>query len=74
MKSPREKAPALRRVSIVLLPLLLTSCQTTVSGGIKSSGACVTFKPILWSKQDTLETAKQVIEHNAAWRAVCGAI
>jgi len=33
---------------------------------------CTVFKPIYWSKDDTLDTAKQVREHNAAWKSVCG--
>ncbi len=33
--------------------------------------ACSAFKPISWSKKDTLETAKQVIEHNKVWKALC---
>jgi len=59
-------------VIVLLMSFLLTSCQTTGSVEISTAGTCTIFKPIAWSKQDTLETAKQIVEHNAAWKAVCG--
>ena len=55
-------------VALTLMSFALTGCQTTGSVGTD----CLVFKPIYWSKDDTLETAKQVREHNAAWKAVCG--
>lgn len=57
--------------------ILLMSCQTMGFGATNpppvdpKTVACNTFKPITWSKQDTLETAKQIVEHNAAWKALC---
>jgi len=44
------------------------------SGGIRivTDTGCAAFKPISWSKQDTRETAEQIIEHNAVWNALCG--
>lgn len=57
---------------LMLMLFLLTGCQTMGSAGINTVGTCTIFKPITWSKQDTLETAKQVVEHNAAWKSVCG--
>jgi hypothetical protein len=29
------------------------------------------FGPIWWSRQDTAETQRQVVGHNAAWRELC---
>lgn len=58
-------------VVIFLMSFLLTACQTTGSAGINTVGTCTIFKPITWSKQDTLETAKQVVEHNAVWKNLC---
>lgn len=52
--------------------MMLASCQTMVSGATKASGYCTVFKPISWSKNDTLETAKQIREHNAVWKEICG--
>lgn len=56
---------------MTLVLLALTSCQTTGSSGTNTASWCTVFKPITWSSKDTLETAKQVREHNAAWVAVC---
>lgn len=56
---------------LLLMSFLLTGCQTMGSAGINTVGSCTIFKPITWSKQDTLETAKQVVEHNAAWKSLC---
>ena len=57
---------------VLTLSFLLTGCQTMGSVEISTAGTCTIFKPITWSKQDTLETAKQIVEHNAAWKSVCG--
>jgi hypothetical protein len=51
--------------------LLLVACQTTGSVATNKSVSCAAFKPILWSKLDTLDTQKQAVEHNAAWSALC---
>lgn len=65
------------RLSALLLSVSLTACATTTG----SSGptepppkptACAVFKPIYWSGKDSDETLKQVREHNAAWKALCG--
>ena len=48
----------------------LSGCQTMASVATEPT-MCTVFKPIYWSKDDTLDTAKQVREHNAAWKAVC---
>jgi len=58
-------------VGLMLLSFVLTGCQTMASVATKPA-ICSAFKPIYWSKDDTLETAKQVREHNAAWKSVCG--
>jgi hypothetical protein len=49
----------------------LVACQTTGSVGTSKSVSCAAFKPIYWSKLDTLDTQKQATEHNAAWSALC---
>lgn len=55
------------------LVLLLVGCgaQPVVDGSGRV--ACQAFRPITYSaSQDTPETVRQVREHNAAYRAVCG--
>lgn len=59
-------------LTLIVMSTPLTGCQTTGSGAIKPTAYCTVFKPIYWSKQDTVETAKQVREHNAVWKEICG--
>ena len=56
---------------LLTITLSMAACQTTGSVGTSKSVSCVAFKPIYWSKLDTLDTQKQVTEHNAAWSALC---
>lgn len=56
---------------LTLLCLILMGCQTTGSVATSSTVACQAFKPIYWSKLDTVDTAKQAREHNAVWKALC---
>lgn len=50
--------------------LILTGCQTTTrSGAIDTS--CLAFETITYSRKDTLQTIRQVREHNAAFTAIC---
>ncbi len=53
---------------------LLAGCATTAptEGGQTAPSLCQTFQPIRWSEQDTRDTVRQVIGHNAAGKAVCG--
>lgn len=61
---------ALKKLALLVLPLVVTACQTpTPIGGIDTS--CQAFEPITYSRKDTAETMKQVREHNAAWDALC---
>jgi len=53
--------------------LLMAACKTTASVETEPPSAmCVAFKPIYWSKDDTVDTQKQAVAHNAAWKALCG--
>lgn len=70
MKSKSPLKPVLLFSVLMMTSVLLASCQTTASVGTKSV-ACEAFQPIYWSKDDTLETAKQVRAHNAAWKSLC---
>lgn len=59
----------------LILTLALSACQTTASVATDPApvnAVCLAFKPIYWSKNDTLETQKQARGHNAAGVAMCG--
>ena len=71
MRSTKPIKLATMCAVLLLMSFLLTGCQTMGSAGINTAGSCTIFKPITWSKQDTLETAKQVVGHNAAWKSLC---
>ncbi|MFO0202557.1 MAG: hypothetical protein ACK528_05440, partial [Alphaproteobacteria bacterium] len=51
---------------------LLTGCGTGSVGTVIDS-SCSSFKPISMSKLDTTETKRQIVGHNRAFEAVCGA-
>lgn len=69
---------------LTLLAVLLASASTLAACGTtgsfatnNSTVACgspekPTFKPIWWSKKDTKQTQKQVVEHNAVGKTLCG--
>lgn len=49
--------------------VILTGCaKTTASGGTE----CARWSPIYWSKADTDGTIRQVKEHNAVYKRLCG--
>ncbi|WP_280950367.1 MULTISPECIES: hypothetical protein [Rhodomicrobium] len=33
--------------------------------------SCLAYEPIRYSRTDTEETRRQIIEHNAVWDALC---
>jgi hypothetical protein len=56
-----------------MLALLLTLAACTTTGSSETRSAlCDQFRPVLWSSQDTPDTVRQVKEHNAVGKAVCG--
>lgn len=62
------------RRSALLLPIILTGCQTT-TGSVATSGArfCDVARAIYWSRHDTAPTIEQIKEHNAVGLALkCG--
>ena len=58
-----------RLAPLALLPLLATCQTTTPTSAIDVS--CLAYEPIRYSRHDTEETRRQIVEHNAAWDAVC---
>ena len=58
----------MRILSIAIVAsLLLAACSKTVDT------TCTAFQPITYSAGgDAAETATQIRQHNAAWKAICG--
>lgn len=54
---------------LALLMMGATACQTMDI--VATDLSCDVFGPITWSKQDSVQTSKQVREHNAAWASLC---
>lgn len=70
----------MKLAALILTVLLVTpGCTTTVSGvtsppmsaTLIAEEYCSNTKPILWSKDDTVETVRQAKEHNRVYRALC---
>lgn len=59
----------LRIAIMAMLTGGLTACRTMDIAATDLS--CDVFSPINWSKQDSIQTAKQIREHNAAWVSLC---
>lgn len=74
MNAPRSSGWAMRmpkRPSVpaaLCLALLTTGCATGFS---VTDTSCKSFKPIAASVKDTTETKRQVVQHNAAYDAIC---
>lgn len=54
-----------------VLLLLLSGCATTTGGG-GTDVMCAVMQPIEWSRADTDATIRQIKEHNAIGRELCG--
>lgn len=63
--------------------IILTACGTLTSSKESKPAppipneACLEFKPIFWRRVDMVitpdnETKKQIDEHNAVWKRLCG--
>lgn len=64
------------RLAIAFLPALLTGCAAIDTGAIEGRSTdagwvCHAFQPIRWSREDTVATARQILEHNAVWDSLC---
>ena len=51
--------------------LILAACQTTTPTSVIDT-SCLAMEPITYSRSDTPATAKQIRQHNAAYKALCG--
>lgn len=61
----------LKRLALLAALSSLTACQTTTPIAVTDT-TCLAFEPITYSRKDTPVTARQVRQHNAAFRALCG--
>lgn len=50
--------------------LILAACQTTTPTSVIDT-SCLAMEPITYSRSDTAATAKQIRQHNAAYKALC---
>jgi len=64
---PRRRLPLVGLLSALLT---LVACDTTQTAGT-SSAVCFAFAPITYSSQDTPETQRQIVGHNAAFATLC---
>jgi hypothetical protein len=63
--------PVLKQLWLLAaLLLLLAACRTTTPISA-TDASCLAYEPIRYSRTDTAETRRQIIEHNAAWDALC---
>lgn len=76
VRSGKLRLPSQRvKPFALLLPLILTACQTTTPSAEISSGAdfCTVARAIYYSRHDTKPTIDQIREHNAVGVALkCG--
>lgn len=54
-------------LSLVLSPLM-AGCSTTMA---TAETSCLVWRPISWSKKDTVQTIEEVKAHNARRKAYC---
>lgn len=52
--------------------MMLPGCATTASVATDQAAFCVVAEPITWSRSDTRETVRQILEHNAVGIDLCG--
>lgn len=56
--------------SVPFLGMLMSACGTV--GPATVEGECRIFRPISSSVEDTAQTRREVVSHNAAGAAACG--
>ena len=61
---------SLRRLALLAVLLPLAACKTTPPISVTDT-SCLAYEPIRYSRKDSEETRRQIIEHNAAWDALC---
>jgi hypothetical protein len=61
-----------RLLAPLAMPLILAACQTTTQTSVIDT-SCLAIEPISYSRHDTPATVAQIRQHNAAYKALCGA-
>jgi hypothetical protein len=59
-----------KKLALLAVPLALAACQTTTPTAVTDT-SCLAFEPITYSRKDTVVTARQIREHNAAFQSLC---
>jgi hypothetical protein len=59
------------KLALPVVLLMLTGCRTTTPTAVTDT-SCLAFEPITWSSKDTSVTHRQIRQHNAAFRSLCG--
>lgn len=71
----KDSSAGNRHPGMMVMALMLTAsgCATLPTGGTDPSPdwVCEAFRPITWSRNDTLATRIQIHGHNGAWDALC---
>ncbi len=68
-----SSAPVKRVMMLVPLMMLVAACQTTKTNTSETSRnvTCEAFQPIRYSRTDTEQTRRQIVQHNAVWDEIC---
>ena len=59
-----------RRLWLLAALPLLQACATTTPISVTDT-SCLAYEPIRYSRKDTEQTRRQIVQHNAAWDALC---
>jgi uncharacterized lipoprotein YajG len=59
-----------KKLAPLAAPLVLAACQATTPTAVTDT-SCLAFEPITYSRKDTVMTAQQIREHNAAFQSLC---
>lgn len=63
--------PVFAKLALPVVLLMLTGCRTTTPTAVTDT-SCLAFEPITYSAADTPLTYRQIRQHNAAFRSLCG--
>jgi len=56
---------------MLAVTFILAASQTTTPTSVIDT-SCLAMEPITYSRSDTPATAKQIRQHNATYKALCG--
>lgn len=59
-------------IMLVVAAGLLAGCASAAQGPLAVSSACLVWKPVTSSVNDTEQTRAEVVANNAAWESYCG--